>query len=155
MVLLFNFFIALLSSAYSSLIAFQRGIYLKNIIEELPRWAYHPRFNIFTYRVPPLNFLTFLALPCLLKCSLRTRERLERVQYLPIYLMALALVFVTDLMSLPFAWATVVKRSCHKRVVKWIFISTLLFPLIAVLTCLADLGMAIIYLWDDSSFKKF
>ena len=111
MVLMVNLLIALLSTTYSNLASKGVGLYYQSIIEEQPRWAFHPDFNLFTFRVPPLNIITFLSLPCFVKCSSKMRDLIEKIQYLPAYFVALAIVLGVDLLSLPFAWSQVMKRA--------------------------------------------
>ena len=111
MVLILNLLIALLSIKYDELASHASGLYLQNIIDEQPRWAYHSRFNLFTFRVPILNVITFLSLPCLRKCSVGKRECIEKLQYLPAYLICLATVVTVDLVCIPLAWFKLVKRS--------------------------------------------
>ena len=154
MVLMMNFLVALLSTAYSELTSYRTGLYLKNMVDEQPRWAHHPRFNLFTYRVPPLNVLTFLAFPCLPRCSSRGSLILEKVQYLPMYFLALALVIGSDLLFLPVAWVFVLKRSWEIRSLRHFMMGVLLFPFVALTICVLDLAAASFKLWDGASFKE-
>ena len=154
MVLMMNFLVALLSTAYSELTSYRTGLYLKNMVDEQPRWAHHPRFNLFTYRVPPLNTLTLLALPCFVRSN-RVRAFVERVQYLPAYFIALAIVLTVDILSLPSAWVKLIKRSVRTNRAKSIFFWTFLFPFVALLICLFDLAVASLKLWDNSSYEAY
>lgn len=101
MVLMVNLLIALLSATYSRLSSQATGLYLKIIIEEHPRWACDPRFNLFSFRVPPLNILTLLALPCFSRFSAKTKDCLEKCLYLPAYFMALGLISGVNILSFP------------------------------------------------------
>ena len=92
MVLMLNFLIALLSVVYSNLADQSKALYLSKIIEVQPRWVFHSKFNLFSLRVPPLNLITLFALPCFKNCSIKSRELIEKVQYLPVYFITLAVV---------------------------------------------------------------
>ena len=148
-----NLLIALLSTTYSRLADQGAGLYLHHIIEELPRWAFDSRLNLFSYRNPPLIVLTLFALPCLV--SVKLRDLIEKLNYLPAYLVGLALVLAVDLLSFPFAWARVIKRGCFRGEAGSILFGAFVFPFVASLMCALDLGMASYKLWDSSSFKAF
>ena len=148
LVLMINILIALLSIKYSELASYSSGLYLQNVIEEQPRWAYHPLFNIFTFRVSILNAVPFLSLPCLLRCSRKKRAFIEKTQYFPAYLFALGLVVLVDVVCIPSAWLKLIKKSVRMREGKAVLLSLFLFPFIALIIMLTDTVMAICKLWS-------
>ena len=155
MVLMLNFLIALLSTAYAQLDENKAGLHLRNIIEEKPRWAFHSDYNLLTYRVPLLNLATLFSLPCLMMCSKRKTSVIEKIQYFPVYLVALFLSLGVNLISFPFAWIRAIKRAIFQRESKQIVLGVLFFPFLGLLICVFDLVMAAYKLWDASSFQTF
>ena len=153
MLLMVNLLIALLSTTYSRLSSQAVGLYLENIIQEQPRWVFRPRFNFFSYRVPLLNVLTLLSLPCLSKCSSRCKHVLEKIHYVPAFEISLVLVVAVDLVFLPLAWMRVIKKGCLRREARLILFGIFLFPLVGLLMCVLDFAIASWKLWDSSSFK--
>lgn len=73
MLLMVNFLIALLSTTYSFLADLGSSLHLQSVLETQPRWAFHPEFNVLTIRVPVLNVISLLLLPCFVKCPARKR----------------------------------------------------------------------------------
>ena len=154
MVLLLNLLIGILSSTYSILQNQGVGLYLQALIDVQPNWAYHqePAANLFTFRVPPLNFFSFLCLPCLLRSpssSLRSLARfLEGLNYLPVYFLSLGCVLLVDALTLPFAWFGLLLHSCSKKCnLRFTLFSLFGFPFFAAFLMLLDLGVACIKLW--------
>ena len=154
-VFLLNLLIAVLSTTYSTLASQALSLYHKNIIDELPRWSYHKDYNFLTYRVPPLNLVSFFALPFLSRCSPKRRELLERVNYLPAYIIGLGIILATDLLSLPKACLHVIKRGCSRKQPRFMLYGVFVFPLVALLICFLDMAVAACKLWDSSGYESF
>ena len=151
MVLVLNFLIAVISTTYSRLAEDKLALYLKITIMDTPRWEFHPSLNLFTFRVPLLNFFSLLMLPCSRKFSEKSKLRMEKAFYLPAYLLALGLISAVNIVSLPLSWMRVVKRGCVRGEVKSLLFGLLVFPFTACLMCVTDLIMASKWLWDSSS----
>ena len=145
LVLLLNFIIAILSETYVRLRLNALGLYLESLLDELPKWRYAPRRNVLTFRVPPFNFLTLLALP-LLRFQ-PVRRMLETAYYLPSYGFYLLILLVLNVLLFVPCWAMLLlstyraprrPRACLHF---WAF--PLLFP--ALLSI--DIALACSVLW--------
>ena len=154
MVLMLNFLIAVIFSTYSRLEEQKAGLHLRTIIEEQPRWAFDPEFNLFTYRVPLVNLLLLVLFPCAWKFSAKNKQLIERVEYFPAFIMSIVFVFFTDLVFFPFAWITLLRRSYHRGRFKSFIFYFLFFPFIGAAMCVADTVVSSYLLWSPASCKQ-
>lgn len=83
-----------------------------------------------------------------MKCKPERRQFFEKLQYFPAYLIALTLVLVVNIVSLPFAWIKVIKKTCSLRSLKFTLFALFAFPFLALVMSLVDVAMASWKLWD-------
>ena len=142
LVLLLNLLIAVLSSTFSQLESHGVGLYLQSLIDEFPRYAYHRSLNFLTFRVPPFNILSLLFLPCARRPSSKCGIVLEGIYYLPLYLVVLAGVLITDLILFPFAYYSLATFLClHGKKLRF-FLVIFLFPLCLPIILILDFVIA-------------
>lgn len=114
LVLLLNLLIAVLSSTFSQLESHGVGLYLQSLIDEYPRYHYHPTLNFLTFHSPPFNLLSLLCFPCATRRSSKCSTVLEGIYYFPLFVVVLGAVAVVDLIGFPFAYYSLIKANCLK-----------------------------------------
>ncbi len=77
---------------------------------------------------------------------------IERFLYLPAYIMALCLIFLVDILALPFAWVTLMKRGCARGSGSSFAFGCLVFPFYGMFICVMDLALASVKLWETPRY---
>lgn len=151
LVLLLNLLIAVLSSTFSHLQSHGVGLYLQSLIDQFPRYSYHPTLNFLTFHSLPLDFLSLIFLPCAKRPSSRCGVFLEAIYYFPLYLLVLVGLLALDVLFFPFAFFTILKKYCISiRPLKF-FLTLFFFPLSLPLFLVSDFILASVQLWSSPS----
>ena len=146
MILLLNLLIAVLSNTFSMLVAQGVWLYLESIVEVLPLFTFHPRYNVLTYSVVSFNLLSFLCLTCLRKGTLRLSCSLKAITYFPLYLFVLLFYLGVNGVFFPFAFVSLLSRSIKRKKRARCLLECLLTPFLCLFLDLFDLTMLAIYL---------
>ena len=158
LVLLLNLLIAVLSSTFAQLESHGVGLYLQSLIDEFPRYSYHPTLNFLTFHSPPFQFLSLIFLSCAKRRASKCATVLEAVYYIPLFLMVLAGIVIVDVAIFPFAYYAILETKWKTAKALHFFLYLLLFPLSFPIILLLDLGIACGHLWSspsrNTSFKK-
>ena len=149
--LLLNLLIAVLSSTFSQLESHGVGLYLQSLIDEYPRYAYHPTLNFLTYHTSPLNLLSFVCFPCAKKWPSKCGVLLEAIYYLPLFVLVLTGVIVINVICFPFAYFSLLKHYCISMTPLKFLLILLCYPLYFPVVTLLDLVVSIIQLWSPAS----
>ena len=142
LVLLLNLLISVLSSTFSQLESHGVGLYLQSLINEYPRYAYHPSLNFLTFHAPPFSTLSLLCFPCAKRHPSRCATALEVIYYFPLFLLVLIGVATLDVILFPFAYSSLIKIYCQRKTSCLFFVTLFFFPLCLPLIILLDLGVA-------------
>ena len=148
MLVLLNLIIAILSSTYVQLETHGIGLYLRSVIDIHESWAFHPRFNLFTFRVPFFNLLSFLFSFCVPRLSLQSTRRLELFLYIPAFLLALLFFLSLDILSVPFAWLNTLRHHASRKRAGWFVLFLFFFPLYALALLCLDCVLISLKLWS-------
>ena len=142
LVLLLNLLIAVLSSTFSQLESHGVGLYLQSLINEYPRYAYHPSLNFFTFHAPPFFALSLFCFPCAKRYPSCCGFALEIIYYFPLFLIVLAGVVTLDVIVFPFTYYSLMKTHCQRKNSCLFFVTLFFFPLCFPLIILLDLVVA-------------
>lgn len=131
----------MLSSTFSQLESHGVGLYLQSLIDEFPRYSYHPTLNFLTFHSPPFNILSLIFLPCAKKPNSKCATVLEVIYYFPLYLVVLAGVLITDIIAFPFAYYSYLTSLFLKRKPLQLILAIFYFPLCLPLVLILDLAI--------------
>ena len=153
MIVLLNLIIAILSSTYSQLETHGIGLYLKSLIDIQDCWDYHPRYNVFTFRIPPFTLLTFCFSICIKRASTDCIRVIEMVLYIPAFLLGLTFFIILDFLSLPFACFNTLRHLAAKKKAGWIVLYLFFFPIYGLSLLCLDLVLISVKLWSPPPLK--
>lgn len=138
LVLLLNFIIAILSSTYARHLPNAAGLYLENILEQMHRWAFHPKYNGLTFKVPFFNLSAIFFLPCIRRP--RCAWMLELMLYLPAYFYLIMQIFIINVVLLPLAFFFLLRKFLRARSRRFRrLIHLLIFPMLAPMLLMVDI----------------
>ena len=109
----------------------------------LPKWNYDRDYNVLTYRIPPLNILSLIFLPCILKRSRKLNVILESIYFTPPFYFTVFSVIIIDLILFPVAWILLIYEAfSQKRRRCCSFLKVIIFPIIILPYTLVDMFAA-------------
>ena len=120
----------------------------------LPKWNYDRDYNALTYRIPPLNILSLIFLPCILKRSRRLNVILEFFYYILPFIFTIFFVIFLDLILFPVAWILLIYEAfSQKRRRCCSIMKVIIFPIIILPYTLVDMFVAGLKLISKPSVK--